>query len=762
MNFIKNIKIGGKMILGFGLVIALTIVLAVVAALSISDVNSDYENLMDGAVERSVNALQAQSEIRAIRRVTTASVMHAPRTDIDGRTSSLNALLAEMQGMHRNALEALDKYDQSTREEHDRIGHPDSWRDERLALSAAVRVSLNQYITVFNAVQAYAHAGNHAAALQAVTEAASIVTEIVANTGVMVDLAVNGMYDTRIVVTDEAYSMIVILIVVAAVIVLVAAIIAIFIARALSKPVTELVALTKQVASGQVNMNLDRSKITKDEVGMLTGDVYAMVDTIRGMVDDISKFSHEIDQKGDIEYRIDASKYPGSYGEMMDSLNVFTDNFVNEVQMLIGVLASVNKGDFNVSMNRLPGKKVVMNEAVEALATNLNAVNAEVSAMIDAAAVKGNLDFQIDASKYDGGWNSIMTGLNNIAKAVDAPVSEINAIMGNLSRGDFSTLVSGEYAGDFDQMKKAVNFTVETLASYIEEINKVLSQVSEGDLTANITREYVGNFVEIKNSINNIAHTLHNTMSEITAAAEQVMSGAEQISTSASDLAIGAQEQASSVEELNASIEVVSEQTRQNAENAGQANELSGKSAESAQEGNEAMSHMLSAMQTIKESTDSITGIIKTIDDIAFQTNLLALNASVEAARAGEHGRGFAVVAEEVRTLAGRSQTAAAETTGLIGESIQRTESGAAIAETTSESLNAIVQSVNDVLSIINDIANSSQEQAESVQHISDGLSQISKVVQSNSAVSEETAAASQELSSQAQLLQQLVSYFKL
>lgn len=250
---------------------------------------------------------------------------------------------------------------------------------------------------------------------------------------------------------------------------------------------------------------------------------------------------------------------------------------------------------------------------------------------------------------------------------------------------------------------------------------------------------------------------LRGIIGSLSSGSHEVGSASEQVSQSSQQLAEGATEQASSLEESSSALEELAGQARGNAEKAKRATEGADLSQATAEKANQAMSETVKTMNEIKESSGKISGIIKTIEEIAFQTNLLALNAAVEAARAGEHGKGFAVVAEEVRNLAQRSAVAAKDTAQLIETSVEQSKRGADVVGKASEAIEQILQAVRAVAKDTREVTVASNEQSEGISQINNAVGQMDKVTQQVAANAEESASASEELSAQAQQLQSIV-----
>lgn len=255
-----------------------------------------------------------------------------------------------------------------------------------------------------------------------------------------------------------------------------------------------------------------------------------------------------------------------------------------------------------------------------------------------------------------------------------------------------------------------------------------------------------------------ISTVLHRVSTSLSDGSEQVAGASGHVSSSSQSLAEGASEQAASIEETSSSLEEMSSMTRRNAENAHKVNDLAKQARTGAERGVTDMQAMSAAMDAIKNSSDDIAKIIKTIDEIAFQTNILALNAAVEAARAGDAGMGFAVVAEEVRSLAQRSAQAAKETSVKIGEAIGNTSQGVEICTKVGAALNGIVSQARLVDELAADVATASGEQSQGIDQVNLAVSQMDKVTQSNAAHAEESAASAEELSAHAQSMQECVT----
>jgi len=238
----------------------------------------------------------------------------------------------------------------------------------------------------------------------------------------------------------------------------------------------------------------------------------------------------------------------------------------------------------------------------------------------------------------------------------------------------------------------------------------------------------------------------------------QVVSASEQVAGSAQSLSQGATQQASSLEETSASMEEMASMTRRNAESTRQAATLVADVHQKVNGSQQSLQQMVQSMSAIQESSQKVSKIIRTIDEIAFQTNILALNAAVEAARAGEAGMGFAVVADEVRNLAQRSAQAAKDTAGLIEESIGKAQVGNQTVAQVAEAITGITASVNRVKGLVEEVSEASQQQTQGLDQVAQSLAQMERITQSTAATAEDSAAASQELSAQAATTMEVVS----
>jgi methyl-accepting chemotaxis protein len=523
-------------------------------------------------------------------------------------------------------------------------------------------------------------------------------------------------------------------------------------------PIREAVDAANRLADGDVNINLAYE--SHDEAGELISSFRRLSGNLTMATLDL-KTVVDKHTNGEIDYFTDLSKYKGVFLEVNEALNEGFKFYRSLVWEMIQTLRNLAQGEFEQRLERYNGDFNQINSAVEELTCNLKSVRREIGVLAEKNGA-GDLSYRTDADKYEGNWCNIFTQLNELMENVSEPIKNTIAILNKVEAGQLNVKMTQAYKGDFMIIKDTINSMSSRLASYVSEITRALAAVAENDLTVRITNEYSGDFSEIKTSINRIMEQFSDVMERITDASENVSSGSGVVAASSNSLAEGTTMQAGAIEELSSTFAGFSDQAVENAENAGKASALAKQSMQNAEAGNVEMKKMLDSMNDIKESSGKISNIIKVIDDIAFQTNLLALNAAVEAARAGEQGKGFAVVAEEVRSLAGRSQTAARETTEMISESIASVEAGMVIANNTALSLNRIVSDASDISGIIDEISKSSVDQSESVSEVNAGLDKISQVVQHNSAMSEEVAASAQQLSTQSAELSAMVSVYTL
>ena len=508
----------------------------------------------------------------------------------------------------------------------------------------------------------------------------------------------------------SAYELEITALIIAIIAILAVVVIAIQIARSISRPILGLVATIHSIKRS-ADFSLRHPIDSKDETAQAGQALNDLMDGLQQAFGQIQSVMNAI-AHGDFQQRVEAN-FEGDLQQLKTAVNSSANSVSNTMMALSDIMQAIAEGHFASRMNK---------------------------------SVEGQLRAQVDSA-----MEQMNIALNNISHAMDSA-----------AHGVFTKRVDGDLKGDMLTLQSSVNASLSEIQTAIDDITEVAIAMSTGDLTHTIHGQHDGELDELQSALNLSITNLAAMVSDVRSAAVEVSQGANEISGSSSVLNERTQSQAASLEETAASMEQMTSTVKNNSASAERAHSLANAAENKAKQGVAVMTQTMLAISQIEEASSEIGDITVLIDSIAFQTNLLALNAAVEAARAGEAGRGFAVVAGEVRNLAGRSADAANQIKRLIDNTVVQIQEGNRLAQASNDSLLDIQQAIEEVNAIVKQITQASHEQAIGISQVNQAISEMDQNTQQNAHLVESLSTQADHVNQLAERLNEVMAAFQL
>lgn len=326
-------------------------------------------------------------------------------------------------------------------------------------------------------------------------------------------------------------------------------------------------------------------------------------------------------------------------------------------------------------------------------------------------------------------------------------------------------------------------FIKQSLNSLFSRFDDEIDIIKSGDLSHVLKSRYYGSLGKISDSVNSIIEEMRLLTLEFSILAVSIadismllknkttenLASTEQISSAVDEITKGAINQATVVRvgldktvllnecirDISASHNVMLSNNdgikKMNKYGIEAINELESISTKS----DLALTKIYNTTENLITSTNMISDMLNSIEEIANQINLLALNAAIEAARAGDSGKGFTVVAEEIKKLAELSKSTTGAINGhlsLVEEqsnnSIESMEFMKIISKEQKTATDKTFEAFQSISQGTTEIGSMLTHQTDAINYMQEYSSSFIESIEILSSISEETVASCEEISS--------------
>ena len=226
-------------------------------------------------------------------------------------------------------------------------------------------------------------------------------------------------------------------------------------------------------------------KITKDYKGdfkIIKDDLNTCIDNIKRLTADANYISYA-SIKGDMTIRFDESRHPGEFKDIVMGINNVLNTTTTALEEPLAVaseyIEKIAKGEIPPQITKK------YNSSFEGIKNNLNICTNNIGSLVNdinimvKEASDGNLKERINIDKYQGEYQNLMIGVNQLMESIDSPIHDTIEILNRMSVNDYTFVMSKEYKGIWNDIKQGITAASTRVNSFIT----IIERISYGDLS---------------------------------------------------------------------------------------------------------------------------------------------------------------------------------------------------------------------------------------------------------------------------------------
>jgi methyl-accepting chemotaxis protein len=251
-----------------------------------------------------------------------------------------------------------------------------------------------------------------------------------------------------------------------------------------------------KIALGDFNVDV---KVQSDQ-DLLARSMKKVLDTLRSFIGEIEHMTKE-HSAGDIDVFIPAAKFQGAYMTIAQGINDLVQGHERDMRMAMDLIKAFASGNFDVELQKFPGKKAFINENIEGLRANVKNLIAEMNHM-SSQHDAGDIDVFVPEEKFQGAFKTMAHGVNKMVKNHIDVKKKAMACVAEFAKGNFEAELE-----KFPGKKAFINDNIEGLRANVKnliaEMNHMSSQHDAGDIDVFVPEEkFQGAFKTMAHGVN--------------------------------------------------------------------------------------------------------------------------------------------------------------------------------------------------------------------------------------------------------------------